>query len=266
EKLLHPHPVKDAYVNYIVLGIAVVLESTSTWAALHEFNERRNGAPLFEALRSSKDPALFTILAEDVAALVGLFVALGGVVAADLGGIPEADGIASIAIGLVLATVAAFVAIEVKALLIGEAASVGLQIGVGEIVAREVQRHSQIRSVNEIRTMQLGANDVLVAVSLDFEDATPARAIEGTTERLEQAIRAAYPDVRKLYIEVQSADGWRAANGADAADRTTVSPTLPPTAVAAKPAPVPERGQQAARPTLESRPKGRKGRAGRRRK
>lgn len=277
EKLLHPHPVKDAYVNYIVLAIAIVLESLSTWAAIREFNVQRGDTPVFAALRGSKDPALFTILAEDFAALIGLFIALAGVAAADFGGIPEGDGIASIAIGVVLATVAAFVAIEVKALLIGEAASDDLQAGVGAIIKREVASRRQIRAVNEIRTMQLGAHDVLVAASLDFEDGTVAADIEAATHRIESAIRAAHPDVRKLYIEVQSEIDHRAGL------QTTIKPSTTPGAAKTHPDPIiatqvgvsvtptstsapgaPR--QEPSRPTLESRPRGRKGQGGKRRK
>jgi len=270
EKLLHPHPVKDAHVNYIVLAIAIVLESASTWAAVAEFNARRGTTPVMEALRTSKDPALFTILAEDIAALIGLFIALAGILAADIGGIPEGDGIASIAIGIVLATVAAFIAIEVKALLIGEAASDDLQAGVRQIVESEVAAHRQIKAVNDIRTMQLGAHDVLVAASLDFDDATLARDIEAATDRMERQIRSAFPDVRKLYIEVQSSDGWQAANGASPSAATVKAPVLAGSGQAAKaattaPASAKAHATQPARPTLESRPKGRNGRGGKRR-
>lgn len=252
EKLLHPHPVKDAYVNYIVLTIAIVLESMSTWAAISEFNSRRGNTPIMQALRTSKDPALFTILAEDIAALLGLFIALAGIMAADFGGFAQGDGIASIAIGVVLATVAGFIAVEVKALLIGEAAGINLQTGVHDIIVAEAQSSRQIRSVNDIRTMQLGAHDVLIAASLDFDDKTSARDIEAANQRMEQAIRADYPDVRKLYIEVQSKTDWQSAQSdAPGEFSSWVDTSTKSVDASNKPPPPPDSSKEPARPSLE---------------
>ena len=98
-KLADPHPIHDAHVNYIVLGIAIALEGVSTWKALSEFNARYRGKGLLAALRQSKDAALLTVVLEDLAAMAGLTVALVGVLAADLLGFVAADGIASIIIG-----------------------------------------------------------------------------------------------------------------------------------------------------------------------
>lgn len=210
DKLTHPHPIHDAYVTYIVLGIAVVLEGVSTWKAVSEFNSRRGDTGLLAALRSSKDPTLFTVVLEDMAALAGLAVALVGILAADKLGIAYADGIASIVIGLILAAVAAFMSIEIQGLIIGEATHPSVQDGLRVLVAAETGEGRPIRRINEIRTMHLGPNDVLVAASVDFHDHETARDVEATSARIERAIKGKYPQVKRLYIEVQ-ADGDHAA-------------------------------------------------------
>lgn len=204
DKLAHPHAIRNPEINYLVLGVAILLEGGSTYVALNEFNKVRGNQPFLAALRSSKDPAIFTVLLEDLAAMAGLFIALFGLMAAHLGGVAEADGMASIAIGLVLGLVAAFIAIEVKGLLTGEAASDELQAGVAGIIGARIGSGG-VRKVSEIRTMQLGASSVLVAASLDVEDHLKADAVEALTAKLEITIKARYPEVKHLYLEVQAA-------------------------------------------------------------
>ncbi|MEO1794486.1 MAG: cation diffusion facilitator family transporter [Pseudomonadota bacterium] len=209
-KLTDPHPIRDAYVNYIVLGVAFVLEAYALYAAAVEFNRRHRGEPVFGALRASKDPSLFTILLEDAAALVGLTVAFFGVLIADVAGVPEADGIASIIIGLILAYVAAFIAIEVKGLLIGESATPAVRDGIRDIILRDIDLHGGIKAINEIKTLQLGATAILVTASVDFRDGASAADVKDMSHRLEVAIRTQYRDVTKFYLEIISADDYAA--------------------------------------------------------
>ena len=217
-KLADPHPLQSVFVNYIVLVIAAALEGYAISQAIREFNLRHRGEAVFSALRSSKDPALFTILLEDAAALTGLTVAFCGILIADVGGIPEADGIASILIGLVLAYVAVFIATEVKGLLVGEAATPAVRNGIRDIIVAHARQRGGINAINEIKTMQLGANAILVAASVDFDDRASARTVKDMTQALETEIRASYPDVTKLFIEVQSREGHQATDAAVRAD------------------------------------------------
>jgi cation diffusion facilitator family transporter len=205
EKILHPHPMENVKVNYIVLVVALALEGGSMWKALEEFNARRGDEGIITALRASKDPALFAIVLEDAAALAGLVVALVGIFIADKFGIAEADGIASIVIGMILAAVAAFVSVEIKSLIVGEAASRDVRSGMLQIIKSEIGPGKPIRALNEMRTMHLGPEDVLVAASVDFNDDETAAEVEATTARLERAIKTKFPEVQRLFIEVQSA-------------------------------------------------------------
>ena len=206
DKLHNPHPLENVHINYIVLAIAIALEGVSTYKALSEFNTHRGDEGLVTALRSSKDPALFAIVLEDLAALAGLLVALAGIFAADKLGVPQADGIASIFIGFILAAVAAFMSIEIRSLIVGEAASPTVRGGLVALIKAEAGAGRPIRVINEIRTMHLGPDDVLVAASVDFQDDETAAGVEATTARLERAIKAKYPEVRQLFIEVQGAE------------------------------------------------------------
>jgi len=201
DKLAHPHPLTDPVINYAVLGVAIVLEAGSCWVALREFNARRGATAFVAALRGTKDAALITVLLEDLAAMAGLVIALTGVAMADLAGVPAADGVASIAIGLVLATVAAFIALEVKSLITGEAAADELQAGVRGVLAAAIAPGG-ISAIADLKTLQLGASSVLVAASLDIEDGVSAAAIEAMNSRLEASIKSRYPEVKHIYLEV----------------------------------------------------------------
>ena len=257
QKLLHPHPISDPFVNYAVLGVAILLEGVSTWKAVAEFNARRGRTGMLTALRSSKDPALFTVVLEDLAAMAGLVTALAGIASAHLLGFEAGDGIASVCIGLILAAVAAFMSIEIQGLIIGEAANEGVQKGLRAIVESETGSGKPILHINEVRTMHLGPDDLLVAASVDFQDGETARSVETTTARLEHAIKAKYPEVKLLYIEVQSRGDHRALlpESERSPEVTEGSSVMAATATAAP----------LLKPVLAARPQSRKGKKGKRR-
>ena len=200
QKLMNPHPITDPHINYIVLGSAMVFEAGAWWIAYKEFGKVRGNFGLFEAIQRSKDPTIYTVLFEDTAAMAGLLAAMIGIACADQFGIVWADGAASIAIGVILAGTASVMAYETKGLLIGEAASPELGQGVRAIVGRV----RDVRHINELRTMHLAPNDILLALSLDFHDNLNAGRVEETIFRLEQDIKGRFPDVKRLFIEVQS--------------------------------------------------------------
>jgi cation diffusion facilitator family transporter len=211
EKLRDPHPISDFWVNYTVLGIALALEGISTYKAVTTFNAKRDGRGWLAALRASKDAALFTVLLEDIAAVSGLLIALFALICVQLLGWEQADAVASILIGMLLAAVAAFMSVEVKGLLVGEAVNPKVLAGITGLLKGEMGPKGPLIAINEIRTMHLGADDVLVAASVDAIDGIPAEEVEAVTSRLERAIKARYPEVRRLFIETQSVAGHRAA-------------------------------------------------------
>lgn len=216
DKLYHPHAIDNVNIIYLVLGVAILLEGFATYKAYKEFNKRRRGRGFLTALRQSKDPALFAILLEDFGAIFGLIIAMIGVTIAHQFEYHAADGLASIAIGILLACIAVFMAFEIKSLIVGEAADVETQRGIMSIIKSEYGADKAIRAVNEVRTMHLGPTDILVAASVDFHDGIPAEDVEAATTRIENQIRAKYPDVRRLFLEAQSVADHAAALSAEA--------------------------------------------------
>jgi cation diffusion facilitator family transporter len=235
-KLIDPRPVTDHLVNYVVLAIAFVLEALSATKAIGEFNRRRGTAPAFAALRASKDPALFTVLLEDIAALTGIAIATVGIAITDLTGSPTADGYASILIGLLLGAVAAFMSIEIRSLIIGEAAAPSVRRDIQEAIVAEMGAGRPIRAVNEIRTMHLGPRDILVVASVDFDDAVTAADIEAAVARVEATIHTHTPAVRHIFIEGQSARDYARAEDV-LAGRPPKMALLPPARTEPDPAP-----------------------------
>ena len=203
DKLAHPHPMTDAYINYIVLGFAIVFEGVSWSVAFKEFRATKGNRGYLEAVRESKDPTVFTVLFEDSAAMLGLLVALIGIALVDQFGLVWADAAASIVIGVILALTAAILAYECKGLLIGEAASPHIVRGVNEIVSET----AGIRRINELLTLHIGPTDVLLTLSLDFTDTLTAGDVEDTISSIEQRVKQAHPEVTRVFIEAQS---WRA--------------------------------------------------------
>ena len=200
QKLLHPHPIEYAILNYVVLAVAICVELVSTWVAVGEFNAQRGETGALAALKSSKDPALFTVVLEDIAALIGLVIALAGNLIADQLGWLAGDAVASIAIGCVLAGVSAFMSRETMSLLIGEAASAEVVDGVRELIDAEAVKSGAIRRVHTIRTMHLGPQDVLATVRIDFEDTVSAARVETIVGDLEKSIKTRFPEIRHLFL------------------------------------------------------------------
>lgn len=200
--IVEPEPLHDPTINYIVLGVAVLLEGASWGIAVREFNARRDGAGWWRAVRRSKDPAGFIVLFEDSAAMVGLFVAAGGVWASHAFNDPRLDGAASVAIGVILALVAALLAREAKSLLIGEAADPRLVAG----LRARVEGRRGIVAVNHVRTIHTAPEAVFVAISADFDDAMTMGEAETVIEDLEHELKAAFPQLSSIYIRPEKAE------------------------------------------------------------
>jgi cation diffusion facilitator family transporter len=214
EKIRHPHAVTNVYINYIVLGLALVFELAVWWIAVVEFRKVKGELSIFEAVRRSKDPALFTVLFEDTAAVLGLIIAFVGIYLGQLLDMPILDGVASVAIGAILALTAAFLAFECKGLLIGEAARKPVIDGIRDIV----RATPGIIAVNELLTMHLGPTDILLNLSIDFADDLDAVQVEGAISGLEIRIKNAHPEVTRVFIEAQA---WTAHQKSQQAAATT---------------------------------------------
>jgi len=191
-----PEPLRDPTINYVVLALAFLLEGASWGIAVRAFDRNRSGLGWWQAVRRSKDPAGFIVLFEDSAALAGLLIAALGIWLSHATGDARIDGIASIAIGLILAGVAALLAREAKELLIGEAADPALI----ETIWRIVESHEEISAVNHVRTVHTAPESVFVAVSADFDDALMMGDAETLIETIEAELKAASSNISSIYI------------------------------------------------------------------
>lgn len=209
-KIRHPEPAADAslfgytvpgfWVNVAILGFSVAAEGYSCFVAIRAFWAEKGDRSPLSAIRRSKDPALFTILAEDVAALIGLVIALSGVVLAHVLDRPALDGWSSLGIGLVLVGMAIFLMVETHGLLIGEAADPEVVAVIQQVVGAE----TGVRHVNEILTQHMGPSDILVNVSLDMADDLSAGDVETAVTRLDRELKRRVPAVKRVFIEAQA--------------------------------------------------------------
>ncbi len=209
-KIQDPQPISKPVVNYVVLGFAILFELAACSIAYREFRKNMGTRGFLAEIRRSKDPALFTVLFEDSAAVLGLFVALLGIYLSDVLNMPMLDGVASVGIGVILTVTAGILAYECKGLLTGEAAH-------PEVVAKikiMLEADSAVVVVNELLTLHFGAADVLLNASLDFADGLTANDVEEAVNRLEAAIKRAHPEVTRVFIEAQNRRGHAAANSA----------------------------------------------------
>lgn len=201
-----PEPVTRPLINYLVLAVSFVFEGTSWCVALREFRARKGRLGYFEAFRLSKDPTAFTVLLEDTAALLGLLVALAGLIGAQLFDLPVLDGVASIGIAGVLAMSAMLLARETKGLLIGEPAHPAVSNAILAIAASD----EGVRCANGVLTVQMGPNQVVATLSAEFEDALTTPQIEACINRIEKQAKIAHPEIVSLFIKPQTAETWRA--------------------------------------------------------
>jgi cation diffusion facilitator family transporter len=198
--LRHPSPLEDPTWNYVVLGLAVVFEGYSWSVAFREFRAGQRERRVWRAIHASKDPTTFTVLLEDSAALLGLFVAIVGIALSSTLEQPALDGLASLAIGIILAAVAVLLAYESKGLLVGESAD---RQAVASIRAL-AEADPAVACVQPPLTMHLGPHEVLLALQIIFRQGLSAAAVVAAIDRLEAAIRRRHPDVKRIFIEAES--------------------------------------------------------------
>ena len=198
EKVRHPHEISSLGWAIGILTFGIVLEFFSLRTAVIESKEaRRRAGSLWKFVRTSKSPELPVVLLEDIGAMSGLAFALVGVLMAELTGNPRWDAVGSIAIGLLLGVIAVILVIEMKSLLIGEAASAAQEQAIRE--ALEGDRH--VRRLIHMRTQHLGPDELLVGCKIELADVADARSVAECIDALEQQVRQAVPEARVLYLE-----------------------------------------------------------------
>ncbi len=197
QKLIHPHEVEQAVVAYVILGLSILLESYSLRTAMKEANRERHGRSWWRFIRTSKAPELPIVLLEDVGAETGLFFALFGLTMAELTGNARWDAVGSVAIGLLLVMIALILAVEMKGLLIGEAASDEHL----DAIESSIGGSSKVNGLIHLRTMHLGPDQLLVAAKIDYDHSLSVEDLAHAIDDTEANLRAAVPIAEIIYIE-----------------------------------------------------------------
>ena len=197
EHLRHPVPLSDPTWNYVVLAVAFAFDGASWLLALRELRRDHPGETPWRAFRTSSDPAIYTVLAEDTADLVGILLAAAGIAVGHATGNPMWDGLASIAIGLLLAGVSLGLVRTGRDLLTGRAAAPEVVEGVRRIAEAD----PAVERAAVPLTMQLAPAEVLVNVELVFDDRLTAAEVAAASVRIEAAVRAAHPSVTRVFTE-----------------------------------------------------------------
>jgi cation diffusion facilitator family transporter len=197
----HPEPIEDAGWNYVVLGLSFLFEGIAFYLSVKALLAQADGNTGFvKMLKTSRDPAVFASVMENLAALVGLAVAGLGVFLGHLLNNPYFDGGASIAIGLLLMLVAIFLVGRTKGLLVGT----GVDAETLSNLERIARAAPQVRDIRSPLTMYLGPNDVIMALDVDFADDLTSTQVAVAVEHLQDAIRAEHPEVQRIFIEAKN--------------------------------------------------------------
>lgn len=197
QKLWHPHEIDNAIVAYVILIVSIVLETFSLRTAVKEANHVRGTRSWWNFIRTAKSPELPVVLLEDIGAEAGLIMALFGLTMAEVTGQPRWDAVGSIAIGVLLVVIAIILAIEMKGLLIGEAAS---DTDV-DAIRGSIESTPLVNGIIHLRTMHLGPDELLVAVKVDYEHSLDVPALAAAIDDTEARLRSAVPIADMIYIE-----------------------------------------------------------------
>jgi cation diffusion facilitator family transporter len=192
----HPEPIRDVWINFVVLGLAAVFEGISWWFGWKAFSRVRRSRPIWDAFVASKDPTTFMVLFEDSAALLGILIAAIATFLSWKLKLPWVDGAGSILIGLVLAIVAALLARESKELLIGERASPELSAAVRQTASED----PCVRKVIDITTSQMGPDQVIATIAVEIDEDLRVPEVEQLIARIEESIQARFPQLFRIFI------------------------------------------------------------------
>jgi len=197
EKLRHPHDIDSPAVAFVILGVAVVLESFSLRTAVREAGHERHGRSWVAYVRGSKSPELPVVLLEDLGALLGLMLALAGLTLSVTLGEPRWDGAGTLAIGVLLVAIAVILVVEMKSLLIGEAATPEQQAA----IRAGIEAAPGVSGLIHMRTLHLGPDELLVAAKIELEPGLGTAQVAGAINAAEERIRSAVPIARAIYLE-----------------------------------------------------------------
>ena len=193
----------DFAVAMVALAISLVAEGTSWVRAVRQTRHeaRRARLPLIRYMRESRDPNVKMVLFEDTAALIGIALALVGILADQFTGSQVFDPAASIAIGLLLVGVAGWMGRDTSELLVGASARPAER----EALEEALDGFSEVSEVLELLTLVLGPNSLLVAARVDFAEGLDDQEVEQASDRIDQRLRDVVPDVTEVFLDATTA-------------------------------------------------------------
>jgi cation diffusion facilitator family transporter len=191
-------------VSYAVLALSALAEGTSWARAYRQTRREAHEAerPMLQHVRTSRDPNVKMVLFEDTAALVGVAIAAIGVALNQLTGSVYFDPAASVLIGLLLVSVAFWMGRDTKHLLLGRAARPEER----DAIERAIEDHQDVEEVEQLLTLVLGPNSLLVAARIDFRGDVDAGRVEEAASEIDRALRDAVPDVTEVFLDPTPAD------------------------------------------------------------
>ncbi len=201
-KLRHPTPLESPYIGIAILGFALAVEGWALAGAYKAVKARKGDRSLLRYLRETKDSDLVVIFGEDSAAVLGLAFALVAVVIAAVTGDATFDAIGTLCIGTVLICVAVFLAIEVKSLLLGEAADPVLLQQVDQAAASDPRIEKVLRAI----AVQQGPGEIMLALKLKFRDDLSGTDIVTAINEFETRLQAQVPEVKWSFVEPDVTD------------------------------------------------------------
>ncbi|HVF14746.1 MAG TPA: cation transporter, partial [Acidimicrobiales bacterium] len=191
------HEIESATVAFVILTIAIIVEAFSFRTAIIESKHVKGDAGWWEFIRHSKSPELPVVLLEDLGAQVGLIFAMIGLGVAEITGNPRWDAVGSIAIGTLLVVIAVILVIEMKGLLIGEAASPATLAS----IQKTMESTDGVQKVIHVKTQHIGPDELLVGAKLSFDAGIDLPALAEAINEVEHRLRQAVPSCRVIYIE-----------------------------------------------------------------
>lgn len=191
---------KDLILNYIVLIISMIIEGSSLFVAIKNFNKERGKVSVIEFIQETKNPSHFIIAFEDSAAELGLVIAFFGIFLSQITGIIYFDAAASVLIGLILISVSAILFYETEGLLIGE----GLNADQITRVVKIVEDNKNVRVCGQVRSLYMGPDNMILTLDVNFDQKTTANAILRSIDDIEAGIKKELPEAKNIFIEVES--------------------------------------------------------------
>jgi cation diffusion facilitator family transporter len=212
-RIQHPEPLESPLIAVAILVVGMVLEGGSLFTAVQEARVGKGDLTWWRYIQTSKEPELPVVLLEDLGALVGLMLALLGVLAAMLTGDGRFDAVGSIAIGILLLGIGGVLAAEMKSLLIGEAASDAHRA----TIRSTIEASPEVRRLVDMRTQHLGPDHLLIAARVEFTGNLDFEEISNAIDAVQQQLREAIPIASAIYLQPHLGEARRAEATSEAA-------------------------------------------------